>query len=130
MGSRARRWRLTSLPAPEAFVVAADLVGVLGRDGLAVDGDERFRRLAAHQFLGDLVAELGEGLADGFLDDVPVGGLGVSVELGADGAGAVADSGGLRAEAGVADHFLYVAEAVGPVAEVLAGEGAAAAVVC
>jgi hypothetical protein len=49
----------------------------------------------------------------------------VAVEVGADGAGALADLRGLGAEFGVVDHFLDVAEAVGPVAEVVAGERAA-----
>jgi hypothetical protein len=49
----------------------------------------------------------------------------VAVEVGAGGLGALADPGGLGAEPGVADHFLDVAEAVGPVAEIVAGDRAA-----
>src|SRR4051794_28453116 len=74
--SYAARWparRSRSFPAPEALVVAADLVSVLRGNWLTVNGNQRFGGLAAQQFLGDLVAELGEGLADAFLDDVPVG---------------------------------------------------------
>jgi hypothetical protein len=53
----------------------------------------------------------------------------VAVELGAHRAGAVADGGGLGAEAGVADHFLDIAEPVRPLAEVAAGQGAGVSLV-
>ena len=46
------------------------------------------------------------------------------VELRAHLAGAFADPRGLGAEAGVADHLLHIPQAVGPVTEAAAGEGA------
>jgi len=97
----------------------AETLDVLRRDRLAVDRHQRLRRLLLQQFLRHLVAQLDQRAVDEVADHVPVGLLRVAVELGADGAGAVADGGGLGAEARVVDHFLDVAEAVGPVAEAI-----------
>src|SRR5688572_33228199 len=114
----------SSRPAPQSLIVAADLLGVLRRDGLAVDRHERLAPLLPQQLLGDLVAQLDEGAGNEVADEVPVWFLRVTVELGSDLAGTLADGGGLGAQALVTHHLLHGPQPVRPGAEVAAGQGA------
>ena len=117
-----------SLPAPESLVVPSDLLGVLRRDGVAVDRHKgRLRRVAAAELVVHRAPKLGQRQADRHADDVPVRLLRVPVGLGPGGLGPLADAGGLGPQPRVADHLLDVAEPVGPLAEVVAGEHAALA---
>ena len=46
----------------------------------------------------------------------------MAIEFGADGAGALANASGLCPQPRIADHFLDIAQAVGPFTEIFAGE--------
>jgi hypothetical protein len=105
------------------LVVAADELGVAARDGVAVEGDEGILGGATGEFLADLVADLDEGLEDLEFDLGPVG-LGLAaVEINAGASGLVPGVGDLGAEVLRVDELFDVAEAVGPLGEVVAGEG-------
>jgi hypothetical protein len=107
----------------EFLVVAADELGVAARDGVAVEGNEGILGGATGEFLADLVADLDEGLEDLEFDLGPVG-LGLAaVEIKAGASGLVPGVGDLGAEVLGIDELLDVAEAVGPLGEVVAGEG-------
>lgn len=71
----------TLLAAAESLVVAADALGELGRDGVAVDWDQRVRRLAFAYFLGNSPTQLSDRLGDEVLEFGPVGFLGVAFEF-------------------------------------------------
>ena len=104
------------------FVVAADELGVAARDGVAVEGDQGIVGGAPGEFLADLVANLNEGLEDLEFDVGPVG-LGLAaLVFDADTTGLIAGVGDLGAELRRLDELFDVAEAIGPLCEIVSGE--------
>jgi hypothetical protein len=105
------------------FVVAADELGVAARDGVTVERDQGILGGTPGEFLADLVSDFDEGLEHLELDVGPVG-LGLAaLVLDADASGLVAGVGDLGTELGGIDELFDVAEAVGPLGEIVAGEG-------
>src|SRR5262249_12942402 len=89
------------------------------RDRVAVDRDQRIRRLPPQDLLAHLFAQLDQRLADRLVDQVPVGLLGVAFEFVAHLPDAVANPRGLGAQRPGGNHPFHVAQPIRPVAEVL-----------
>ena len=117
--------------AAELLVVASDEFRVAARDRVAVEGDKRVLAGPAGEFLADLVADLDQRLQHLEFDVGPVG-LGLAaLGLDADPAGLVAGIGDFGAKVLGIDELFDIAEAIGPLGEVIAGDrpGIAAGVV-
>jgi hypothetical protein len=99
------------------------LFGELRRHRFAIDRYQRVLRLAAEQLFADGLAQLNERPADGLLNQIPTRFFGMPLELGTHGTGPIADAGGLGSQPGIADHFLDIAQPIGPIAETVAGDG-------
>lgn len=92
------------------------------RDRIAIERNGRLPRTAPHQLVVHAVAELEERPQHVLLHEVPLRLGRMPLELGPDAAGPLADAGGFGPELRIIDHLLHVAKAVGPVAELVAGE--------
>jgi hypothetical protein len=100
------------------------LLGVLRGHRVAIERHQRFVRLMPQQFLIHRVAQLRQRLAQLKVDRVPVRRRAVPLELNANVAGAIANTGGFGAQPRIGHHLLDVAQPIRPVAEIFAGQRA------
>jgi len=76
----------------ETLVVAAHEIGILLRDGIAVDGDDGFAGAETRKLLGDAALDDAKRIDDLLLENAPLRFAGVAFLLGAPGAGLLADA--------------------------------------
>ena len=110
--------------AAELLVVASDEFRVAARDRVAVEGHERVLAGSTGEFLADLVADLDQGLQHLEFDVGPVGLRLAALGLDADPAGLVAGVGDLGAKVLGIDELFDIAEPIGPLGEIIAGDRA------
>jgi hypothetical protein len=94
----------------------------LRRNRIAVERDGRLPRTASHQLIRHTIAQLEERPQHVLLHEIPLRLGRMPLELGPDAAGPLANAGGLGPELRIIDHLLDIAEPVGPLSELLAGE--------
>jgi hypothetical protein len=107
----------------QLFVVAADEVGVTVGDGIAVNWDEGVVGLPTGQFVGDSGSDFHKWLHDLQLHDCPVGFFALASVFLPSEAGALAGNGDAVAQFWNIDHFLNIAQAIGPRTKIVAGDG-------
>ena len=116
------RRAIRSLSAPQAFVVAAGLFGILRRHRIAVERHDGLLRVAAQQLVRHAVRQFDEWFGDVDSDESPVWFLRVPLQLRSDRAGLIANASGFRSQFGIVHHFLDIAQAVRPVEKIFAAD--------
>ena len=120
-----RRATPESFAAPQSFVVPPHLLGIFGRHGIAVDRHLGIGRFVPANFVVDLPAQFVERLGQRNLQLLPIGLGGMLLELRSSFGGAIANASSGAAQLGIVEHFFDVAQALGPLAEIAAGDGTA-----